>query len=222
MTLDEIQWEPLVLAADVRRQGNLELREVVSVGRVETERADVIAARDGVELTPAIKASRLSHAYWQVTIPISIRRRDNVKIDLLRVGVQLAPALHSIVWAMDPLQVTQDVKVETSTKLDANLEIQSVKVGPEVSRSKEYIELMPVIEAYGLRESVSGWEFRPAAGRALGGIQLLKAVIQVPKSRPCAGQVSITADVDQTGWLLSYRALSSDNSEAVARFDLIA
>ena len=223
MTIDDIVWhQPVTLLPDPVREGAADARPIeglISTGQVRVFDAEELAGAAAAQLEPEVRLMQKHFTFWRVTIPLSIRRGAKQRIDFLELGVEWrAERRTAVTWSLDPLKVDQEIKVKTTGKVTAGLKLEALKVGGETANSAEYVQWAPRVQAFGIGEASSGWEFRPVKGNELGGISLLHAIVQVKRDTSCLGVVKIRADIDEIGWLRSYRARKSDDTEVVDAF----
>ena len=108
---------------------------------------------------------------------------------------------HPIVFDLDPLEVTDEVKHTRTVTIGPSLKFQQVEVGfGSVGFSFEYTSLMPEIWAAGAGEGTAEWNFAQTRSRAVQGSKYMHALIKAPQGMAeVRASLGIVADVASFG-----------------------
>ncbi len=221
MNLDSIAWQELILEPEAVRapKKNPSIQGMLSIGAVDVFDAVKLAELKEQPLDAEISDRLSTHVFKCLRIPLSVRHVDNVTLNLLIIEFALKTSGDgAISWSLDPLRVDQVMTVKTKSAFSANLGIEAVpiKFGATDEVNKEYVVRHPEMEAFGIRKDLSGWEFRPLLGRPYSGIQILSAVVRVPKGVNCTAVVRIRAEIEESKFIFVYKVRTADEAEEVA------
>jgi hypothetical protein len=225
MNMDEIIWTDVQLVPDsVRQSEQVPITDVISVGQpFVIDAIKYMKANPTQVLDPSIKLLKKADAFAYVRLPISIRSKDQFEIRFLSLEVKIISEVNKAkCWSMDPMRIEDPIKLTTKATFSGGLKLQTAELGPSFGNEREYIIYQPQIEAFGLGEINSGWEFRPTKGRRLNGVQLLHMVVHRPNRINAMAEVSMRADIFERGLLWNYRARSRRDSDVVMSFSLVS
>jgi hypothetical protein len=196
--LEEVSWQPITWVEESTRRAVKEAETLAAaVGRPIVVDAMKYAKSSGADDALMALVADTSDFYY-VRLPISVRPPDGTEMRLLSVNIELrATGGTADAWSMEPTHVQAELKVGTDAKLQANLKLGLIELGGEGGRSNEYVEYQPVLEAYNLGRADPAWEFRPADGRAVRGVQLLHLCVRQDKTATVEGAVSLSADLQR-------------------------
>jgi len=172
--------------------------------------ADLYAGLDKAP-SPELAKEMESHEFWLVRLVFTLHDARSSAVSWLEFHVALdylvgtpdgaAPAFPSsspIVHDLFPLRETDKVKAKRTNQLSAKLTFEPIAEGSaESALVLEYERLIPIITAYGKRESAVYWRFLPgAAGNAVQpGIKEMDMIVRRDPGR----RVQCTIEVRGAG-----------------------
>lgn len=216
MKLADLEWSDVTLVPGdaVRDPRQEDVAGLVRVAKPVVGDATALSRAAHQELDPEIKLLSSRYVFPYLRFAVSIRPGDNYDVRFVALDVNLeSPHNEAICWSMQPLRVDQEIKARTESKLSSKLKLEVAEIGGEESEIGEYVIYQPTVEAFNLNQEDPAWELRSVEGRKLSGIQLLHMVVRLPKESTATARVSLRADISRRGFLWSYRARRSDQSE---------
>jgi hypothetical protein len=219
MRLADIEWNDVTLVGETVRDAGFksdEVNDIISIGKPIVGDAVAVARASKQELDSELKLLSSTHLFPYVRFALSIRPGDKHDVRFVALDVRLeSPGSEAISWSMQPIRVDQEIKTRTESKLSSKLKLEIAEIGGDESAMDEYVIYQPTVEAFNLNRNDPGWELRAAEGRKLSGIQILHMVVRLPKESTASARVSLRADIFRRGFLWTYRARSSDQSEEI-------
>jgi hypothetical protein len=228
LKLSEIEWVDLVLEPDLTRtraeenKAHAELSGVLAVGKPivldAVERAR--AANQDLDADLTLLLDRYQFSY--VRFPLTIRPGTQHDVRFLAFDVELTAEGNEkpVCWSLEPMKVTQEIKVTTGSKMSAKLKPELVEIGADLSRGEEVIHYQPLVTAFGIGLTTPAWELAATRGRQLLGVQILHMVVKAPKRVASTATVEIKADIFRRGFLWNSRVRHSSDSERVLTVSL--
>ena len=219
MNLKDIAWTDLVLQPEVLRGDSLDepLDNLIQLGNPFVLDA-VEFYKKSKQADAAMKLLYKGSDFYYVRFPLSFRPTDKLTLNLVSVEIALQGEENAEAWSMQPQKIEQEIKVETDAKIDSKLGISPIELSGAIGSSKEYIIYQPVIEAFNLGRNDPAWEFRPAKGRSLSGIQILHLVIRQNKNSTSMGKISIRGDAKDRRGMFGFWGRNKKTDEDIISF----
>lgn len=151
------------------------------------------ASDDGVD--PAMELLAADDDFTYVRLPLSFRPPDGLSVSFVSLDLELHSEGGDVAaWSMEPSRVERVTKTALDGKVSGKLSLGLVEVGGEVGAGRELVTYLPTLEAFGLGSDRPAWEFRPAPGLELRGVQLLHLVVR--RARGARARASMTLNVE--------------------------
>lgn len=228
LELSDATLEPVSLGLDRRvtlgsaNRAPDEQQDRISLGRaacVPLDLARVDAdARTFLERKP-------ESSFWLLALTCSFRAMDDEPIEKAWLEVRLHTetpkgALEPTAWSMEPLALSNPLRVSKGAKLDASLKLTSTVIpldfGPAASweRTHEYEQHVPYVEAHREGTARPSWIFTRTPITDIRGVHRLRTVIELPTGATARGEVSAGATLRlKLLGLIPYRAKLDDLPE---------
>jgi hypothetical protein len=216
----DIKWHDLDLTDEALRDtaSSEKLKGVLAFGEPVVYDSETLAEARGEELDPELRLLSNQHRFSYIRLALTIRPQEDMLVRFVSLDLELDRG--ALCWAMEPMEVNQELKSKSEVSISSKLKLKLADVGAEVGsgekNSFEYVVYQPTIKAFNVQRSDPGWELRAADGKQLSGIQIFHMVIQSPKNQTCHAKVSIRAEILRRGFLFQYRARHSDEREDIA------
>jgi hypothetical protein len=192
---------------------------ILRIGEVLTFDAIQLAEDAGEEVDPQVRQLIDKNTFKLVRLPFNIRPNMKTSVRFLAVEITLDQP-GTTCWSLDPERVEEELKVTSTLKLSGSLKPKIVEIGASRESSMEYTVRTPRIMGFGIGLSEFAWEFKPAQGHPLSGVQMLHFVVKSSLGSSTNGYVRIRADLVAHGMLWNTQAINPDDSTDVAHFQL--
>ena len=208
-TLEDTPLEPVALTLDERvtagaaRQAPDKQSDRVSLGkpRCRPLTADALDPAGRVFL-----AQNPGSSYWLLDLLCSFRMVDKAPITHAWIEVAITPLLPDgasapTAWSMEPLALSDPVKISQVVTVDGSLKLTSpvvpldIGVGRTGTTTTEVEKKVPYVEAYREGTPRPSWWFQRTVVTEVSGVHRLRTVVELPAGAGARAVVSAGAEM---------------------------